>query len=54
MRQGALTMTLMSIRKSASGGAVVQLGAHLNGIQEVTGSTPVGSTKKSTTYKNHF
>ena len=28
-------------------GAVAQLGERLNGIQEVVGSTPIGSTKKS-------
>ena len=31
----------------ASCGAVAQLGERLNGIQEVAGSIPVGSTKKS-------
>jgi hypothetical protein len=30
-------------------GAVAQLGERLNGIQEVVGSTPIGSTKKSIT-----
>jgi hypothetical protein len=31
---------------SASGGAVAQLGERLNGIQEVGGSTPLGSTTR--------
>ena len=33
--------------RPASNGPVAQLGARLNGIQEVTGSTPVRSTKPS-------
>ena len=33
------------LRALASRGAVVQLGERLNGIQEVRGSTPLGSTK---------
>ena len=33
--------------RPASDGPVAQLGARLNGIQEVTGSTPVRSTKFS-------
>ena len=31
----------------SSRGAVAQLGERLNGIQEVVGSTPIGSTKNS-------
>jgi hypothetical protein len=30
-----------------SGGAVAQLGARLDGIEEVVGSNPIGSTKNS-------
>jgi hypothetical protein len=30
---------------SAFGGAVAQLGARLDGIEEVVGSNPIGSTK---------
>ncbi len=29
-----------------SGGAVAQLGARLDGIEEVVGSNPIGSTKR--------
>ena len=29
----------------SSGGAVAQLGARLDGIEEVVGSNPIGSTK---------
>ncbi len=32
----------------ADSGAIAQLGERLNGIQEVRGSTPLGSTKHST------
>ena len=32
--------------KSSPGGAVAQLGARLDGIEEVVGSNPIGSTKK--------
>ena len=31
--------------KRSSGGAVAQLGARLDGIEEVVGSNPIGSTK---------
>ncbi len=31
--------------KASSGGAVAQLGARLDGIEEVVGSNPIGSTK---------
>jgi hypothetical protein len=31
--------------RSSSGGAVAQLGARLDGIEEVVGSNPIGSTK---------
>jgi hypothetical protein len=33
--------------KRSSGGAVAQLGARLDGIEEVVGSNPIGSTKKT-------
>ena len=32
-----------------SGGAVAQLGARLDGIEEVVGSNPIGSTKNTQT-----
>ena len=32
------------------GGAVAQLGARLDGIEEVVGSNPIGSTKKHRAY----
>ena len=32
---------------SISGGAVAQLGARLDGIEEVVGSNPIGSTKNT-------
>ena len=34
-----------------SGGAVAQLGARLDGIEEVVGSNPIGSTKNSSNFK---
>jgi hypothetical protein len=34
-----------SIEKLCPGGAVAQLGARLDGIEEVVGSNPIGSTK---------
>ena len=34
-----------SMGKSHFGGAVAQLGARLDGIEEVVGSNPIGSTK---------
>ena len=34
------------------GGAVAQLGARLDGIEEVVGSNPIGSTKFRTSCKN--
>ena len=37
----------LSARRSPTTGPVAQLGARLNGIQEVTGSIPVRSTKFS-------
>jgi putative endonuclease len=36
--------------KSSFGGAVAQLGARLDGIEEVVGSNPIGSTKFSSVY----
>ena len=33
-----------SIASGSSGGAVAQLGARLDGIEEVVGSNPIGST----------
>ena len=40
-----LTLALMVESKSTFGGAVAQLGARLDGIEEVVGSNPIGSTK---------
>src|SRR5215831_9922773 len=45
-----LSFTFSSSLNSACCGAVAQLGERLNGIQEVVGSTPIGSTKKSITW----
>src|SRR5215467_5827919 len=39
-----LSFTFSSSLSSACCGAVAQLGERLNGIQEVVGSTPIGST----------
>ena len=33
------------VHYTSSGGAVAQLGARLDGIEEVVGSNPIGSTK---------
>ena len=33
------------------GGAVAQLGARLDGIEEVVGSNPIGSTKNAMSYQ---
>ena len=40
----AMTPASCDRLKSASGGAVAQLGARLDGIEEVVGSNPIGST----------
>ena len=37
---------------SISGGAVAQLGARLDGIEEVVGSNPIGSTKKRLCFRD--
>jgi hypothetical protein len=37
---------------SIPGGAVAQLGARLDGIEEVVGSNPIGSTKKRQFFRN--
>jgi hypothetical protein len=37
---------------SIPGGAVAQLGARLDGIEEVVGSNPIGSTKLQTESEN--
>ena len=39
-------LRLLKLKKTQLIGAVAQLGARLNGIQEVTGSIPVSSTFK--------
>src|SRR5579859_2819053 len=36
---------MLALNRSSSGGAVAQLGARLDGIEEVVGSNPIGSTK---------
>jgi hypothetical protein len=38
---------LSVVHNLSSGGAIAQLGERLNGIQEVGGSTPPGSTKNN-------
>jgi hypothetical protein len=35
------------------GGAVAQLGARLDGIEEVVGSNPIGSTKEQIIWPGH-
>jgi hypothetical protein len=35
---------MLALRQSYPGGAVAQLGARLDGIEEVVGSNPIGST----------
>jgi hypothetical protein len=37
-----------------SGGAVAQLGARLDGIEEVVGSNPIGSTKFNQSFPYRF
>ncbi len=45
MEEGdSLSPAMINFRYS-SGGAVAQLGARLDGIEEVVGSNPIGSTK---------
>jgi hypothetical protein len=39
-----LRAPMLRCRLSFSGGAVAQLGARLDGIEEVVGSNPIGST----------
>jgi hypothetical protein len=41
----AVLITQDPVLNSSLRGAVAQLGERLNGIQEVVGSTPIGSTK---------
>jgi hypothetical protein len=36
---------MLALLQSYPGGAVAQLGARLDGIEEVVGSNPIGSTK---------
>ena len=43
-QQGVLPPPAVINSKSSSGGAVAQLGARLDGIEEVVGSNPIGST----------
>jgi hypothetical protein len=43
----ALRAPMLRCRQSFSGGAVAQLGARLDGIEEVVGSNPIGSTNWS-------
>jgi hypothetical protein len=42
-----LRAPMLRCRQSFSGGAVAQLGARLDGIEEVVGSNPIGSTNWS-------
>gem|GEM_PF-3352755 len=35
---------MLALNRNSSGGAVAQLGARLDGIEEVVGSNPIGST----------
>ena len=44
----ACTSDALRKRRTNRNGAVAQLGERLNGIQEVRGSIPLGSTKKNT------
>jgi hypothetical protein len=44
--QNAQSTPVISCLRSSKRGAVAQLGERLNGIQEVVGSTPIGSTNK--------
>jgi hypothetical protein len=39
-----LSAPMLRCRQLFSGGAVAQLGARLDGIEEVVGSNPIGST----------
>ena len=36
---------MLALGGKSAGGAVAQLGARLDGIEEVVGSNPIGSTK---------
>jgi hypothetical protein len=38
---------MLALMRLSYGGAVAQLGARLDGIEEVVGSNPIGSTKSS-------
>ena len=38
---------ILALRKTRSNGGIAQLGERLNGIQEVSGSIPLISTKKT-------
>jgi hypothetical protein len=44
-----ISRPLRGFAAPAGDGAVAQLGERLNGIQEVGGSTPLGSTTRSAT-----
>ena len=44
MRRSATTLPFVIEFFECSGGAVAQLGARLDGIEEVVGSNPIGST----------
>ena len=46
-RRGLLWAEPGGYTRASLGGAIAQLGERLNGIQEVAGSTPVGSTSGS-------
>jgi hypothetical protein len=46
----SFTFSQQALLTALHRGAVAQLGERLNGIQEVVGSIPIGSTKKSMGY----
>jgi hypothetical protein len=45
LEPGGLCQLACAKIETFSGGAVAQLGARLDGIEEVVGSNPIGSTK---------
>jgi hypothetical protein len=47
MRLPLIQVERVAIRLASPVGAVAQLGERLNGIQEVRGSIPLGSTSKT-------
>jgi hypothetical protein len=43
---------MLALPQSYPGGAVAQLGARLDGIEEVVGSNPIGSTNLSFSFQS--